>query len=108
MNPTTALIDQIRAGTAAPNIRLFAAQGLIPIPQDDLIPLQIMLLKDNQEEVVAAAKSALSKVDEETWIRLVEKKDASRDVLYYCMEQPSFPPVIRERILLNHAVPDEI
>ena len=108
MNPTAVLIDQIRSGTAAANIRLFAAQGFLPIGQDDLIPLQILLLKDLDEAIAAASRSSLSKVSEQTWIRLLDKKDPSLDVLYYCMEQPSFPPVIRERILLNHSVPDEI
>ncbi len=108
MNPTSVLIDQIRSGSAPENIRLFAAQGLLPIPQDDLIPLQILLRKETEEEVASAAKASLGRVAEETWIRLVDKKDPSRDVLYYCMEQPSLPPIIRERILLNHSVPDEI
>ena len=108
MNPTTVLIDQIRSGTAASNIKLFAAQGLIPIPQDDLIPLQVLLRRDSDAEVSSAARAALLKVTEDTWIRLVEKKDPSRDVLYFCLEQPSFPEIIRERILLNHSVPDEI
>ena len=108
MNPTTVLIDQIRSGTAASNIKLFAAQGLIPIPQDDLIPLQILLRKDSDAAISSAARTSLLKVAEDTWIRLVEKKDPSRDVLYFCLEQPSFPEIIRERILLNHSVPDEI
>jgi hypothetical protein len=108
MNPTAALIDQIRSGTAAPNIRQFAAEGLLPIPEDELIPIQILLRQDSEEPVWQAAKLSLAKVTEETWIRLVEKKDPSRDVLYYCLQQTAFPPVIRERILLNHSVPDEI
>lgn len=108
MNPTAALIDQIRSGAAAPNIRQFAAEGLIPIPEDELIPLQILLRQDSEETVATAAKLSLAKVPEETWIRLVEKKDPSRDVLYFCLQQTSFPPIIRERILLNHSVPDEI
>lgn len=108
MNPTTVLIDQIRTGTAQPNIRLFAAQGLLPIPQDDLIPLQVLLRKDAEHGIAIAAKESLAKVSADIWIRLVEKKDPARDVLYYCIEQPSFPPAIREKILLNHSVPDEI
>ena len=108
MNPTAALIDQIRSGTAAINIRQFAAEGLIPIPEDELIPLQILLREDSEETVATAAKSSLAKVPEQTWIRLVEKRDPSRDVLYYCLQQTSFPPIIREKILLNHSVPDEI
>lgn len=101
-------MDQIRSGTAPVNIRLFAAQGFLPISQDDLIPLQILLLRDPDESVVSASRASLAKVTEDTWTRLVDRKDPSRDVLYYCMEQPSFPPVIREKMLLNHSVPDEI
>ncbi|MCI0414482.1 hypothetical protein L0222_17025 [bacterium] len=108
MNPTAVLIDQIRSGTAPLNIRQFAAQGLLPIPEDDLIPLQILLRQDPEEGVAKAAKLTLARVSEETWIRLVEKKDPSRDVLYYCLQQTNFPPLIHERILLNHSVPDEI
>lgn len=108
MNPTAVLMDQIRSGTAPVNIRLFAAQGFLPISQDDLIPLQILLLRDPDESVVSASRASLAKVTEDTWTRLVDRKDPSRDVLYYCMEQPSFPPVIREKMLLNHSVPDEI
>jgi hypothetical protein len=108
MNPTAALMDQIRSGTAPTNIRMFAAEGFLPIPEDDLIPLQILLRKDPDDAIADAARTSLSKVPENTWARLVERKDPSRDVLYYCMEQPSFPPVIREKILLNHSVADEI
>ena len=107
MNPTDALVQQIRTGNAPPNIRQFAAQGLLPIPQDDLIPLQILLKDDAVEEIATAANLSLAGVKEETWIRLVEKKDPARDVLYYCMDQPSFPPSIKEKILLNHSISDD-
>jgi hypothetical protein len=107
MNPTEALIEQIRSGNAPVNIRKFAAEGLLPIPQDDLIPLQILLRKDHQEDVAAAAKLSLAKIPEQVWIRLVEKKDPSRDVLYFCVDQPSFPASVKEKILLNHSVPDD-
>ena len=107
MNPTLALIEQIRSGNAPSNIREFAAQGLLPIPQDDLIPLQILLGHDGSPEVAAAAKHSLSQVSQETWIRLVERKDPSRDVLYYCLEHPALPPIIKEKMLLNFSVPDD-
>jgi len=107
MNPTQTLVEQISSGNAAPNIRQFAAEGLLPIPQDELIPVQVLLIKDSVEEIAMAARRSLEGVTEGTWIRLVERKDPSRDILYYCMEQPNFPPSIKERILLNHSIPDE-
>ncbi len=108
MNPTEALIDQIRAGNAPSNIRHFAAQGMLPIGQDELIPLQVLLRRDKDQSIANEAKASLGKVPEDTWRRLVDKKDPSRDVLHYCLEQSSFPPSIREKILLNHSVPDDI
>jgi len=107
MNPTETLIEQIRSGNAPPNIREFAAQGLLPIPQDDLIPLQILLSHDSQVSIASAAKQSLNQVSEGTWIRLVERKEPSRDVLYYCMEQPAFSAIIKEKMLLNFSVPDD-
>jgi hypothetical protein len=108
MNPTDTLIEQIRSGNAPENIREFAAQGLLPIPQDDLIPLQILLSRDSKMQIAAAAKQSLLQVSEGTWIRLVERKDPSRDVLYYCLEQPTFPAIIKEKMLLNFSVPDDV
>ena len=106
MNPTSVLVEQIRSGTAPLNIRQYAAQGLLPIPEDQLIALQVVLSKDRTQEIADLAKASLAHVPETTWVRIVERRDPDVDVLDYCLDQPSFPPLIKEKILLNHSIPD--
>lgn len=108
MSSTSIIVDQIRSGEAARNIKLYAAQGIVPISQDQLISLQVLLSRDPDQEISVAAKSALSSLPERTWIQLLERKDPDRDVVDYCLEQPEFPLSVREKILLNHSIPDGI
>ena len=107
MNPTS-LIQQIRAGTAPANIRQFAAQGLLPVPEDDLIPVQIFLCKDQDQSIASTAFHSLQKVSEETWSRLIERRNPDQTIVQFCLEQNAFPASLREKIILNHSISDEI
>lgn len=108
MNPSSQLVEQIRSGTAPQNVKEFAAQGLLPIPEDELIPLQILLAKDPTESIAKSARASLLKASEETWVRLVEKRDPDQEIIFFCIQQPTFGLPIKEKILLNYSVPDEI
>jgi len=108
MSPSSQLVEQIRTGTAPQNVKEFAAQGLLPIPVDELIPLQIFLAKDSNESIAKSARSSLLKASEETWLRLVEKKDPDQEIIVFCIQQPTFGLPIKEKILLNYSVSDEI
>jgi hypothetical protein len=107
MNPTV-LIEQIRAGTAPDNIKSFAARGLLPVPADDLIPIQILLVRDKDSNIAAAARSSLQAIPAETWSRLVEAKNPDPAILSFCLQQPNFSPSIKEKIVLNHSIPDSL
>jgi hypothetical protein len=108
MNSSSQLVEQIRTGTAPQNVKEFAAQGLLPIPEDELIPLQIFLAKDSNEAIAKSARSSLLKASEDTWLRLVEKKDPDQEIIFFCIQQPTFGLPIKEKILLNYSVSDEI
>lgn len=107
MDPSV-LIEQIRSGTASPNVRDFAARGLLPVLEEDLIPIQILLSTDQDAGIAKAARASLQNVSELTWTRLLEKKDPDVTILNFCLHQPSFPAALKEKILLNHSVPDTI
>jgi len=106
MNPTS-LIQQIRAGTAPPNIRQFAAQGMLPVPEDDLIPVQVFLCKDEEPAIASAAFHSLQKISDETWSRLIEKRNPDPAIIQFCLEQNSISLALREKVILNHSIPDE-
>ena len=107
MNPASDLLDQIRAGTATYQIREYAAQGVLPLTEEQMIPLQIFLTKDKDLRIARTALNTLQKVSDQTWIRMVSEKDPLPEIVDFCLEYKSFP-AITERILLNHSVPDEV
>jgi len=60
------LIDGIVQGKVPRQVRLFAAQGLLPVPREDLLSLQTLLSSDPDKELAAVAKDALVGEDVQT------------------------------------------
>ncbi len=54
-----ALLQQLRQGQAPRPIRLFAAQGLLPVSREDLIRVLLFLAADNDDEVADAAQKTI-------------------------------------------------
>src|SRR5438132_1081475 len=108
MNSPSELAGQIRSGAVPLQLKKFAAEGILPIPEDDLIPLQVHLSTDQDSTVSDAALKCLVRVPEETWNRLVEKKDPQPEIISFCLNQRNLPISIKEKILLNHSVPDQV
>jgi hypothetical protein len=106
MDPASSLIEQLRSGSAPRNIKEFAAQGMLPLSVEDLIPLQVQLSNDSDEAIASLAKTSLQKVGQETWMRLVDRKDPDQGLIEYCVRSTTHP--VKERILLNNTVPDVI
>src|SRR5262249_13754194 len=86
----------------------FAARGLLPVLQDDLISIQVLLSKDAEATIAAAARHSLQAVSDATWTRLLEKNGPDPEVLSYCLYEPSFSQNLKEKIVLNHSVSDEM
>ncbi len=57
------LIDGIVEGKVPRQVRLFAAQGLLPVPREDLFCLQTLLSSDPDKELAKVAKDSLGKED---------------------------------------------
>jgi hypothetical protein len=106
MDPASSLIEQLRSGSAPRNIKEFAAQGMVPLSVEDLIPLQVQLASDSDESIASLAKTSLQKVAQETWIRLVERKDPDLALIEYCVRSTTHP--VKEKILLNNTISDAI
>lgn len=105
MNP---IVEQIRNGTAPERIKLFAAQGLLPLLEEEIILVQVALTADADQQIAQTALQALRKVHADTWFRLVEKSNPDPQVVSFVIEQPFLPDLIREKVLLNQSVPDSV
>jgi len=103
----TDLLSQIRSGSAQKSVKEFAAQGLLPIPEDDLVMAQILLQSDQDRSISQSAQQSLEKVPESTWMRLVERKDPDPMLIQYCLSKKQ-SGIIREKIVLNHSIPDAL
>jgi hypothetical protein len=83
------LLTKIRQGMAPRGLRLFAAQGLLPVPREDLIRLNLILAADGDEEVATAAKSTLGGFTTENFMAVLQAQDADPleiDLLARCAQ----------------------
>jgi len=65
------LIDGIINGRVPRQIRLFAAQGLLPVSREDLLRLQVILAADPDEELADVARSSVCEEDGEVLLNWV-------------------------------------
>jgi hypothetical protein len=73
-DPTNAaeLIQGIIKGEVPRQVRLFAAQGLLPVPREDLLALQTLLSSDPDEELAKTAAESIKQENLEVvlaWLR---------------------------------------
>lgn len=88
-SPVLDLVENIRRGLVARNVRLFAAQGLLPVSREELVRVLVLLVNDGDEEISAAARTSLSEFSTEVLIGTlrVEKLDPVEiDLLARCRE----------------------
>jgi hypothetical protein len=66
------LFDGLLKGQVPHQIRLFAAQGLLPISREELLRLQIVLTADPDRDLAEIAESSVREVDEDVlldWVK---------------------------------------
>jgi hypothetical protein len=65
------LFNGILEGKVPRQVRLFAAQGLLPIPREDLFSLQTLLSSDPDQELAAAATESIQKEDADALVEWI-------------------------------------
>jgi hypothetical protein len=81
--PTTAeqLYHGILAGKVPRQVRLFAAQGLLPIPREDLLRLQVLLSSDPDPELAQLARTSVENEATSTLVEWIKESDVEPLVL---------------------------
>ncbi|MFL6259426.1 MAG: hypothetical protein ACJ76Y_06925 [Thermoanaerobaculia bacterium] len=100
-SPSSALLEQIRSGNR--QFQLLAAEGVLPLPPEELIPLQVDLAQGDDEEVAELARQSLRTVDERLARPYLERQ-ASSEALTFFAEESSHPALL-EAILRRRDVP---
>jgi hypothetical protein len=78
---TDDLIGGILEGQVPRQVRLFAAQGLLPIPREELLRIQVMLSSDPDDELAEMAKASVCEVEAESIVEWVSGYDLEPMVL---------------------------
>jgi hypothetical protein len=97
----SSLLEQIRSGNL--QLQLLAADGVLPLPPEELIPLQVELAQGPNPEVAQRARASLRTVD----VRLAGsflEQTAGEEVLTWFAEEASHPVLI-EAIIRRRDTP---
>lgn len=102
MASTHPLVEQVRSGVSR-ELQLLAAQGILPLSAQELIPLQVELADSESPEISGYARSSLEELDPKLAATFVGS-EASEEVLEYFASHPSHPLVI-EALMRRRDVP---
>lgn len=102
---THPIVERILAGQVAPNVKLAAARGALPIPREDLIELWVQLRGDGDGEVRLACKESLAGVAESEWVDLLPAHEFPPPVLDFAIRILGKNPKILQAALLNPVAP---
>ena len=69
------LLSGLRQGMVPRAVRMFAAQGLVPVSRDGLIRILVILASDGDEEVAARASTTLTGFTLEQFLEVLEVQD---------------------------------
>lgn len=100
----SSLLEQVRSGNR--QLQLLAADGVLPLPPEDLIPLQVELARGGDLQVAERAHDNLLKVDLRI-IRPFLERAAQEQVLAFFAEETK-NPVLLETILRRRDAPRRI
>ena len=106
--PSTAdqLFTGILEGKVPRQVRLFAAQGLLPVPREDLLRLQVILTSDPDEELAAAASESLGTEETSTLVEWLGQEDLPPMILDL-MTRVRNEPEIWSAVAVHENVSDE-
>jgi hypothetical protein len=104
--PTNPLVDQFRRGGVARDLRLMAAQGLLPLKPEDLLELWVDLVSDADEGVRAAADKSLTTFPAAELQPILKSRDTPAGVLSWAVAHRK-EGELREVALQNTSLPDE-
>jgi hypothetical protein len=100
----SSLLEQVRSGNR--QLQLLAAEGLLPLPPEQSIPLQVDLARGADAEIAELARESLRKLEPRIAGPFLEVQ-AREGVLAFFAEEASHPALI-ETILRRRDVPRRI
>ncbi len=101
----TNLLDQILSGSNR-QLQVLAAQGLVPLPPEDLIPIQIALTESPDGEVASQARGALETLEPRLATDFLSHHAGERELAYFGRNVRN--PVLIEAVIRRPDVPRQL
>lgn len=99
---TAALVDQVRSGSNR-ELQMMAAGGVLPVPPNELIPLQVTLAGSQDREVANIAANSLRALEPRLLASFLSLEADLRTLNYFALEVSD--PKVVEAILQRRDVP---
>ena len=103
----SALVEQFRRGGVPRDIRLMAAQGILPLKPEDLLELWAGLASDQDEEVRGIASASLIAFPAADLLPILQSRETAATLLSWAASHRA-EVALREATLQNHSLPDEV
>jgi hypothetical protein len=104
---TNPVVQSIISGNAPPAARSAAAQGLLPLPQSDLMEALVHLAADEEPTIAQAAKQTLADQDSSELLQVAGVENAAPAVLGYLATLTTASPELHEAVATHVNTPDE-
>ncbi len=102
MTTQASLLDQILSG-ANRQLQVLAASGLVPLPPEELLPIQVALASSPDQEIAGKAQEALRTIEPRVATNFLTQHAGAQELAYFGIEVRH--PTMLEAILRRRDVP---
>ncbi|MCS6885682.1 MAG: hypothetical protein RMM17_04930 [Acidobacteriota bacterium] len=100
------IVMAIKSGTAPRPAKLAAARGMLPLAQEDLVQILVLLAGDADAEISGAAEATLGTTESAKLLPIVQNSATAAETLAFFAKWPKSSNEMLEAIILNHSTPD--
>ncbi|MDT7807027.1 MAG: hypothetical protein QOJ70_840 [Acidobacteriota bacterium] len=100
-------VQAVLSGSAPRQARMAAARGLLPLAQDVILELLVVLRADSDAEVASAADETLQGQETAALLGVAATPETSAPLLSYLASRPNLAREVQESVALNASTPDE-
>ncbi len=103
--PFEEIVNNILAGTAAPQLRQAAARGALPLPRPALVRLYIALREDDDETIRTDAQASLNGLNHASVVEVLRDETCAPEVLFHYSDSATKDEGFAEAIAFHRSVP---
>jgi hypothetical protein len=103
--PKNPAVTSLLNGTAPQQVRVAAARGILPLPQDDLLEVLVSIADGDDTELSKTASGTIAAQDASAIESLVRSNAVSPAVLSHLIKRAALPNALYEAVVTNASTP---